>query len=581
MAILGGRQNHLSGLPVPPPPGSTPHHPGINATLEDKPNFFPNDTSSTNPIWNERKLQVTAAYKHALAGYLAHAFPNDELAPISGNYTNKYNGWGVSLIDSLDTMWIMGLREEFNHSLSHVASLNFTLPPSKYMPFFETTIRYLGGLLSAYALSGSPILLSRADDLGQKLLPAFNGTESGLPSYSVHPVTGKPRYGWMGLTVNFAEATSCQLEFKYLAKLTGRVAYYEQAERVMSIVYGANVSQGLFPDYWDGKTGKPMGSHLSAGAGIDSGYEYLLKQYLLMGDTKARDQYIESANGIINNLVYISPNRSLLYATDLPRGIQGPPSHRYEHLTCFLPGMLALGAHTVKALSEEERKRHMWAARGLAYTCYISYADQASGLGPDVWQMVLGGRKWVDVLKEWEEGNAKEEKQLDVVQEMKEGGEGGLKRGVGDIPPGLGEPEKQKSNDSATWEERRSKRDYYNAASAYMLRPETIESLFLLWKMTGEEKWRERGWEIFQSLEENSKTKYGYANVASVDGPRPFRKDDDMPSWFLAETLKYFYLLFDDSNTISLDSWVLNTEAHPLPKFTWTEWEKAAYNISY
>ena len=52
-------------------------------------------------------------------------------------------------------------------------------------------------------------------------------------------------------------------------------------------------------------------------------------------------------------------------------------------------------------------------------------------------------------------------------------------------------------------------------------------------------------------------------------------------SWFLAETLKYFYLLFDDSDSLSLDKWVLNTEAHPLPKFTWTEWEKKAYNISY
>ncbi|KIL65320.1 hypothetical protein M378DRAFT_162262, partial [Amanita muscaria Koide BX008] len=69
MAILGGRQRHLSSLP-PPHPGSTPAHPCINATLEDKPNFFPNETSSTNPIWNERKPQVTAAYNHALAGYL-------------------------------------------------------------------------------------------------------------------------------------------------------------------------------------------------------------------------------------------------------------------------------------------------------------------------------------------------------------------------------------------------------------------------------------------------------------------------------------------------------------------------------
>jgi len=68
--------------------------------------------------------------------------------------------------------------------------------------------------------------------------------------------------------------------------------------------------------------------------------------------------------------------------------------------------------------------------------------------------------------------------------------------------------------------------------------------------------------------------------VSSVDD-EPFPNNNDMPSWFLAETLKYFYLLFDDTDPISLNNWVFNTEAHPLPVFNWTSWEKRVYNITY
>ena len=111
------------------------------------------------------------------------------------------------------------------------------------MPFFETVIRYLGGLLSAYALSGEPILLARADDLGKMLLPAFN-TSSGMPMYAVDTVTcvsslrasaqaeqiprhsGQTRHGWVGPIVLWSETLSCQVEYKYLAHLTGRGQYY-------------------------------------------------------------------------------------------------------------------------------------------------------------------------------------------------------------------------------------------------------------------------------------------------------------------------------------------------------------------
>lgn len=118
-----------------------------------------------------------------------------------------------------------------------------------------------------------------------------------------------------------------------------------------------------------------------------------------------------------------------------------------------------------------------------------------------------------------------------------------------------------------------------------------------MWKTTGDVKWRERGYDIFKSLNKFTKTDYGYASISGVDGVDP-QKVDDMPryipsqnilsphqikplsySYFLAETLKYLYLLFEDSDPYPLDRWVYNTEAHPLPIFTWDDWEKEAYNI--
>ncbi|KIJ34707.1 glycoside hydrolase family 47 protein, partial [Sphaerobolus stellatus SS14] len=92
---------------------------------------------------------------------------------------HSLNGWGgVTLVDLLDTMLILGLHDVFEQARQH----------EKTAPFFETVIRYLGGFLSAYALSGEPIMLAKAEELGLKLLPVFN-TTSGLPIYGVNTVT--------------------------------------------------------------------------------------------------------------------------------------------------------------------------------------------------------------------------------------------------------------------------------------------------------------------------------------------------------------------------------------------------------
>ncbi|KAH9830038.1 glycoside hydrolase [Rhodofomes roseus] len=526
--------------PLPPPP---------HAPLRQHPHFPPHGSSRK---WGARADAVRHAFLHAYTGYQEHAGQGDELKPVSEGSVDNFNGWRLTLVDGMDTMWIMGLHKEFYDALTTVAELDFHLDEGSFAPFFETVIRYLGGLLSAYALSGEPVLLNRADDLGSMLLPAMS-TDSGLPMYAVNTKTGETREGWTRGIVLWAEALSCQLEYKYLAHITGRQEYFQRVEHIMDLMHDANVTDGMFPTKWNLSKGIPTNTQFSVGAFADSAHEYLLKQWLLTSksEPQALDLYLRASTSIVENLLYLTPNRRLLYVTDVTNS---HPSYTFEHLSCFLPGLLALGAHTLgAALDPRVRDIHAWAAQGLAYTCWMTYADHETGLGPDEMRMEHVPRSeespygglWLYEVDKWEEAG-------------KPGG----------VPPGLQEGPPMPAG----------KRDYRVQKAGYFLRPETVESFYLMWRTTGDEVWRERGWAVFQAIEREAKTKSGYASLQSVE-KSPAPKKDEMPSFFLAETLKYLYLLFTDEELIPLDQWVFNTEAHPLPVFQWTEWEKKAYGI--
>ncbi|KAH9852168.1 seven-hairpin glycosidase [Lenzites betulinus] len=530
--------DHLYPPPPHPPPGPPP-------------GGRPGQVRPTT-IWSQRADAVRDAFLHAYRGYQEFAGEHDELRPVSDGFVDNFNGWRLTLVDSLDTMFIMGLHDEFRETIPIIANMTFALPEGKYAPFFETVIRYLGGLLSAYALSGEPILLARADDLGTMMLPAFNTTH-GLPMYAVNTVSGMTRFGWTGADILWSEALSCQMEYKYLAHLTGRQEYFDRVERMMDLMNEANVEGDKFPTKWSVMTGRPTTSQFSVGAFADSAHEYFLKQWLLTAksEAKALDLYLRDVQAVLSNLLYVTPTRGLLYVTDT--SAHGP-SHTFEHLSCFLPGLLALGAHTLP-LSASERERHQWAAQGLAHTCWTTYADHATGLGPD--EMVMAhvpvddahprGGLWVDLLADWE-----------------------ARGRPGRVPPGL----KQVPPQPVAGE-----RDYRATKVDYLLRPETVESFYIMWRTTGDVVWRERGWAVFSAIEKEAKTTSGYASVFSVESS-PARLKDEMPSFFTAETLKYLYLLFEDEELIPLDRWVFNTEAHPLPIFQWADWEKRRYGIA-
>jgi mannosyl-oligosaccharide alpha-1,2-mannosidase len=132
----------------------------------------------------ERRLQeVRNAYLHAWKGYKQEAWGKDELRPIEGGYKTPFCGWAATMVDSLDTLWIMGLRDEFEISLVELRNVDFTYTVGCQINLFETTIRHLGGLLSAFDISGGKygILVEKAVELAEVLYTAFD-TPNRMPT---------------------------------------------------------------------------------------------------------------------------------------------------------------------------------------------------------------------------------------------------------------------------------------------------------------------------------------------------------------------------------------------------------------
>jgi hypothetical protein len=191
------------------------------------------------------RLQRQAAIKRAMSrswdAYVSLAMGHDEVRPVTGRYYDPFSGWGATLVDSLDTLQIMGLDREYQEALEEVSKIDFAHTRSQYISVFETVIRYLGGLLGAYDQSGGKdtILLHKARDLGDMLMGSFD-THNRMPVL---------RYDWRPQALTYgsrASATSClaelgtlSLEFTRLAQLTGNHSYYD-AVHYMAEVYKAN-----------------------------------------------------------------------------------------------------------------------------------------------------------------------------------------------------------------------------------------------------------------------------------------------------------------------------------------------------
>ncbi|CAF3343668.1 unnamed protein product [Rotaria socialis] len=438
--------------------------------------------------------------KHAWKAYRTYAWGYDELQSIS-KIPSTWFGLGLTIIDSIDTLYIMNMTEEYREAREWIEK-SFNLDSNsvdKYNSHFEVTIRILGGLLSIYHLTADEIFLKRAIELGDRLLLNFN-TPSGLPLAQINIKRKKPgAYRWTPDSTT-AEVGTVQLEMRDLSRVSNDKKYENAADKLAATLHNQSKDDGLVPIFISPLTGQFSGGVVSFGARGDSYYEYLLKQWLQTGRKRSLfwDDWIESIEGVRKHLWHVAYPEKFYFVGELIGMSTFSP--KMDHLACFLAGNMALGWSFQSDLSYL-----LDMAKELTKTCYQMYAKQPTGLSPEIAYFNIDSN----------------------------------------------------SNESTIIVRAN---DVHN-----LLRPEFIESLYYMYHLTGDKIYQEWGWNVFQSFEKYTRQIDGYSSINDVRNKENVGPRDKMESYFLAETLKYFYLLFDESNLFPFDQWIFNTEAHPLP----------------
>jgi mannosyl-oligosaccharide alpha-1,2-mannosidase len=397
----------------------------------------------------------------------------------------------------------------------------------------EYSLRIIGGLLGAYSLTGDPRLFATAQNAADAILDGpFKASPTIIPrpfnvlapstsatslswdlkatiqrTYQALYNFGRNRFTEEHRSNSLAGFGSFGLEFSYLSSVSGDLKYRKVSDNIFRHVT-AFERDGIVPNLWNVLTGEPLTSGGSLGSGSDSFYEYLLKIPLLNSCyyDEGLEMFVDSCTDSDKKHLelYETMVKSALLPYHTKRGsiddVGGSQfvfpverRNRYDHLLCFLPGLLALGASTRGGASKQT---DMSLAEDLVKGCAALYEKSPTGLSPDTGFFNLNSFAVSD--------------------------------------------------------------------PAYYLRPEFVESLFIIYRTTNDDRMQDMGWQVLESIEKYCKIEDGgYAGLKDVNQiPPPLL--DDMPSYFLAETLKYLLLLFGPDDYISLDDFVFTTEAHPL-----------------
>jgi mannosyl-oligosaccharide alpha-1,2-mannosidase len=367
-----------------------------------------------------------------------------------------------------------------------------------------------------------------------------------------------------------SELGSFSLEFTHLSQVTGDPKYYDAIARIANVLNDAQNSTklpGMWPVSIDAATPSfAEDNFFTLGGMSDSLYEYFPKHYLLLGGLLSQpkqlyESFIEVAKEFLFFRFYNPGNLPVQASGDI-RVTDDGENHlipRGQHLTCFTGGMVGLASRIFG------RPQDLQTAEELTQGCIWAYDAAPNQIAPELYTVIPCSKNsacgwedsvWHDVIKtNYGSGGRTGESVEKIIQERK------LWKGI------VGADDRR-----------------------YILRPETIESVFIMWRITGKQIYQDAAWRMFQAIEKVSRTEVAAAAIADITvtgdakedneqpGTEPRKMNDDntdrtgvraqqidsMESFWLAETLKYFYLCFEDFDVVSLDEWVLNTEAHPL-----------------
>ncbi|CDH50953.1 class i alpha-mannosidase [Lichtheimia corymbifera JMRC:FSU:9682] len=473
---------------------------------------LPSITAACAANNDSRAKAIKEAFQHAYNGYRLHAWGSDELLPKTNGSSNSRNGWGASIVDGLDTMLIMGLEDEYNEALEYIAKIDFTQSDTP-VKGFETGIRYLGGLLAANDLAPNPLLVQKAVELTDNvLLPLFDQSPSKAP---LTYMDLKTKEAVMADTINLAEFGTYSLEFTRLSQILGDPKYAAYANSVVDrALMEPTAIPGLFPTTWDAHTFQPVNSSITTiGGGADSFYEYLIKNYLLQLDTSTdeRDRLLHAWTTAVESIEkhLAAPSQgpvSRMFVASATNDNVNRLQYTSQELICFWPGNIALGASQVP--DDRSRQRYWQFANDFMDACQAVWEKTATGIAPESWSWSVRG-----------------------------------------------EPATRKRQQSMI-------RSFTIDNGLYDLRPETIESIFYFYRLTGDTKYQDIAWSMFEAINKYTRTPSGFTRIFNVDTLDP-EQDDFQESYFFAETLKYLYLTFVDKECISMNDYVFNTEAHP------------------
>eukprot|EP00794_Sanderia_malayensis_P018991 gene18991-20902_t len=445
--------------------------------------------------------KAKAMFYHGYNGYLNHAYPYDELKPLSCIGHDTWGSYHLTLVDSLDNLLIMKNNTEFIRIVK-LLEKEISFDKDINVSVFETNIRVIGGLLSAHLLlyrsgidleTGWPCegsLLHLAKTAAEKLLPAFN-TSTSMPYGTVNLLHGVPE-GETTITCTASIGTFI-LEFATLSHLTGDKRFEKAAMNALESLYNHKSSKGLLGNHIDVATGQWTALDAGIGAGVDSYFEYLVKGGIMFSKTKLINMFKEMDLKIQKHLKY---DDWYVWAHMDKAAITMPI---FQSLDAYWPGLQSLLGNIGAASRTLYRYHKVW---------------RQFGFIPEFYQI----------------GSA----------------------------------------------------ETFGGREGYPLRPELIESTMYLYQATKDPYYLEIGRDILESIERHTKTSCGYATVRNVN---THELEDRMESFFLAETTKYLYLLFDEDNfihkhdepkqnwsTLGVPShclfgklgYIFNTEAHPL-----------------
>ncbi|KAJ3078790.1 ER degradation-enhancing alpha-mannosidase-like protein 2 [Quaeritorhiza haematococci] len=426
------------------------------------------------------RTKTKEMYYFGLTKYMEHAYPKDELKPLSCAGIDTIGNFSLTLIDALDTAAVMDDLDTFSNLIQLVTFIDFNKDVN--VSVFETNIRVIGGLLSAHIIAAmNPevrkvydwSLLEKAVDMAQRLLPAFD-TPTGLPYGTVNLINGVPE-GEIPVVCT-ACAGTFSLEWTWLSLLTGDPIYQKTSRKSMRALWNARSKLGLFGSHINVQTGQWVHPECSIGGGVDSFYEYLLKTWIAFADEEEyHEMFVEAYAAIKKHM------KKNLWHVDVHLETGETLFPYFHSLGSFWPGVKVLAGDVDEAVDELNAMSVL-----LRHTKFLPEAVDLRG--------------------------------------------GSL--------------------------------HYVSGKTGYPLRPEFIESM----------------WKVYQVT--SLRTSCGFANVEDVI---ELKLGDKMESFFLAETLKYLYLLFTPSSSYNSPSssstspshglgttFVFNTEAHPFP--VWGSW---------